>query len=153
MAHLSELLGKRPAVVNILGPEDRVAEAVRIMAERRVGAVLVCDGGRLVGIFSERDLLRRVVAAGHDPAATPLRDVMTREPATAAPEDSSARAIAKMRVVGCRHLPILQGDHVVDTISIRDLLFRELEARDGDIEELRRYIHGDSPDPASGGGA
>ena len=148
MAHLSELLGKRPAVVNVYGPDDPVADAVRCMAERRVGAVLVVDEGRLVGIFSERDLLRRVVAAGRDPAETPLRDVMTPDPVTATPQEASAKAIATMRVKGCRHLPILQGGQVVDTISIRDLLFRELEARDGDIEELRRYIQGQERGPA-----
>lgn len=152
MAHLSELLGKRPAVVNVLAPTDPVAEAVRCMAERRVGAVLVCGDDRLLGIFSERDLVRRVVSAGHDPARTRLEDVMTPDPVTATPEDTSARAIAKMRVVGCRHLPILQGGRVVDTISIRDLLFRELEARDGDIEELRRYIHGRGMEPPGGEG-
>jgi CBS domain-containing protein len=152
LSHLSDLLGKRPPVVNVMGPSDPVAEAVRCMAERRVGAVLVVEDRQLVGIFSERDVLRRVLAARRDPEQTALEDVMTRDPVTSTPEESSSRAIAKMRVAGCRHLPILQGGQIVDTISIRDLLFRELADRDGDIEELRRYIHGQERGPGFGEG-
>ena len=150
MSHLSDLLRKRAAVVNVLAPSATVDEAIRCMAERRVGCVLVVQDRELVGIFSERDVLRRVLAAGRDPASTPLEEVMTRDPVTSTPEESSSRAIAKMRVAGCRHLPILQEGQVVDTISIRDLLFRELAARDGDIEELRRYIAGTERGPGFG---
>lgn len=150
MSHLSELLRKRAAVVNVLAPDATVGEAVRCMSERRVGCVLVVQERELVGIFSERDVLRRVLAAGRDPEGTRLEEVMTRDPITSSPDESSSRAIAKMRVAGCRHLPILQEGQVVDTISIRDLLFRELADRDGDIEELRRYIHGHDRGPGFG---
>jgi CBS domain-containing protein len=128
--------------VNVFGPERPVADAVRIMSEQRVGAVLVVDAGRLVGIFSERDLLRRVVARRLPVEQTPLRAVMTPDPVTATPNDERTSAIVKMEAAGCRHLPVLAEGRVVDTISIRDLLFAEIAEREGENEELKRYIQG-----------
>lgn len=142
MPRLSQLLAKRSPVVNLFGPEQPVAAAVRAMSERQVGAVLVVDAGRLIGIFSERDLLRRVVARLLPLEKTPLRTVMTPDPVTATPDDDRHSAIVKMEAVGCRHLPVLAGGQVVDMISIRDLLFAELAEREGENEELRRYIQG-----------
>lgn len=139
---LAEMLKKRAPVANRLGPDRPVSEAARLMAEREVGAVLVVEAGRLLGIFSERDLLRRVVAKRLPLDATALRDVMTQDPVTAAPDESRTSAILKMRAIGCRHLPILVEGQVVDTVSIRDLLFAEIAEREGEIEELRRYIQG-----------
>jgi CBS domain-containing protein len=129
-------------VVNVFGPERPVSDAVRVMSEQHVGAVLVVDAGRLVGIFSERDLLRRVVARRLPVEQTPLRAVMTPDPVTATPNDERTSAIVKMEAVGCRHLPVLAEGRVVDTISIRDLLFAEIAEREGENEELKRYIQG-----------
>lgn len=142
MAKLAEILRRRAPVVNIMTPQHSVAEAVRTMADRHVGAVLVVEDGNLIGIFSERDVLRRVVAPGAHLEETKLRSVMTRDPATASPEDERASAVVKMQEVGCRHLPILNEGVVVDTVSIRDLLFDEIEERDTQIRELKRYIQG-----------
>ena len=142
MAILSELLERRPALVNVLAPERPVSDAVRLMSDREVGAVLIEEGRSLIGIFSERDLLRRVVARGLPPETTLLREVMTRDPITAEPGEHRSSAIRKMHQAGCRHLPIVSGQRVVDTVSIRDLLFAEIEERDGEIRELRRYIQG-----------
>lgn len=142
MAHLSDILKKRAPVVNVFKGEDSVAAAARAMAERRVGAVLVVEQGRLAGIFSERDLLRRVVAPGRALDKTTLHEVMTRNPITASPADDRMSAIVKMQSLGCRHLPILLEGQIVDTVSIRDLLFDEIKERDDEIQELRRYIQG-----------
>lgn len=139
---LAEILRRRAPVVNIMTPQQTVAEAVRTMAERPVGAVLLVEEATLVGIFSERDLLRRVVAPGVQPEETKLRSVMTPDPVTANRDDERATAVLKMREVGCRHLPILNEGVVVDTVSIRDLLFDEIEERDTQIRELKRYIQG-----------
>ena len=142
MARLTEILRRRPPVVNVLSPDQTAAEAARLMAAREVGAVLLVEAGRVVGIFSERDLLRRVVAKGASPDQTPLRAVMTRDPITAGPDEDRMVCVLKMRKIGCRHLPILLDGTLVDTVSIRDLLYDEIDARDGEIEDLKRYIHG-----------
>ncbi len=142
MARLAEILRKRSPVVNIMTPQQNVADAVQTMADRHVGAVLVVEAGKLVGIFSERDVLRRVLAEGIHPETTLLRSVMTRDPVTAGPDDERMSAVLKMQEVGCRHLPIVTEEVVVDTVSIRDLLFDEIEERDTQIQELKRYIQG-----------
>ncbi len=142
MAFLSDILGKRPSVINVMTPDQTAEEALRTMAELQVGAILVVEASQLIGIFSERDLLRRVLAKGASPATTALRGVMTRDPMTASPNDRRMSAIVKMQQIGCRHLPILVEGQIVDTVSIRDLLFDEIQERDGEIEELRRYIQG-----------
>ncbi len=142
MPKLAQLLAKRSPVVNTFGPERPVQDAVRLMAERQVGAVLLVEANRLVGIFSERDLVRRVVARSLPLDRTQLRTVMTPDPITATPDDARMSAIEKMRAAGCRHLPILQEGRVVDMLSIRDLLFAEIAEREGEIEDLKRYIQG-----------
>lgn len=142
MTPLSTILSRRSAVLNLFSPDQSAAEAVETMCSRGVGAVLILEDDRLAGIFSERDLLRRVVSAGRPLDATPLRDVMTPDPLTAKPEDARYSAILKMAAVGCRHLPIVKEGRVVDTVSIRDLLFDEIDEKNSEIEELRRYISG-----------
>ena len=142
MGLIAELLAKRSPVVHIVSPEQMVLDAVAIMAARRVGAVPVVEAGRLVGIFSERDVVRRVVAAGRPIQKTRIAEVMTPEPVTASPADERALAMRKMESIGCRHLPVVQHGALVDMLSIRDLLFDELEERAEAVESLRRYIGG-----------
>lgn len=142
MAHLAELLRKRSPVVNVLSPDQTVGEATRLMAAREVGCVLLVEAGGIVGIFSERDLLRRVLAKGESPESTPLRSVMTRDPITASPDEDRMAAVLKMRKIGCRHLPIVLEGTVIDTISIRDLVFDEIDHQTSEIEDLKRYIQG-----------
>lgn len=140
MPHLGEILRRRSPVLNLLAPDRTVADAVEVMASRHVGAVLLVERDELLGIFSERDLLRRVIAAGKSLAETPLRDVMTQGPITASPQDDRASAILKMQAVGCRHLPILSEGEIIDMVSIRDLLFDEIRDRERELEEMRRYV-------------
>jgi CBS domain-containing protein len=126
----------------MFGPEQTVADAVVCMAERQVGAVPIIASGRLVGIFSERDLLRRVIAQGRVPEETLLSDVMTPHPVTALPDESRLLAIDKMRDVGCRHLPVEVDGEVIDMLSMRDLLYAEIEEKSAQVEELRHYVSG-----------
>ena len=107
-----------------------VREAGQIMAEQRIGAVLVLDDGALAGIFTERDALYRVVAAGLDPATTALDQVMTRDLVTLGPEASTIDALRLMTEVGFRHLPILDGERVHGIISLRDFVGAEFQQVD-----------------------
>jgi CBS domain-containing protein len=142
MGLIAELLARRSPVVHLVSPEQTVLDAVALMAARRVGAVPVVEDGHLVGILSERDVVRRVVAVGRPVERTRIGEVMTPEPVTAAPGDERALAVLQMERIGCRHLPVVQHGAVVDMLSIRDLLFGELEERAEAVESLRRYIGG-----------
>ena len=143
MGNLAHILGQRNPVLCVLRQTDTVSEAVRILAARELGALLVTtERGRLAGVFTERDLLRRVMALGRDPEDTPLGDVMTRNPVTASPNDDRETAISKMRRVGCRHLPVVVDGNVIDMLSMRDLLFVEIEERRSEVVQLRAYING-----------
>ena len=101
---------------------DSVRDAAKMMSDKNVGAVAVLDSGRLVGIFSERDLMKRVVAAGLDPMRTQVGTVMTKDLVVGRPSDDINEALQKMHSVGCRHLPIVDKGNLVGMISLRDLL-------------------------------
>lgn len=142
MGSLVALLQKRSPVLHFLGPGDTVARAAHVMAEHAVGSSVIVEGGEVVGIFTERDLLCRVVARGRAPERTFLKDVMTPTPVVAQIGESRASAIAKMQALGCRHLPVAIGREIVDVLSIRDLLYWELDERTSEVDSLRRYIGG-----------
>ena len=115
-------------------PDALVREAVDAMAKRRFGAVPVVDGdGKLVGIFSERDALVRVMAAGKNPDATRLEDVMTRDPDTVTSSESVLRALELMNQHNYRHLPVVDAGRLVGLVSIRDLYRSVKEQMDSDI--------------------
>ena len=128
--------------IRTLAPSDSVRAAVELMADKHIGAVLIAEGGRLTGIFTERDLLTRVVAKGRDPGATALSAVMTEAPDCLKPGDMASDALERMNRKGYRHLPVLDGEKLVGIVSIRDLysaVKRELEE---DVEQREAYIHG-----------
>jgi len=99
-----------------------VRDVARTMSEHNIGAIAVLDSGTLVGIFSERDVLSRVIADGLDPDSTPVGTVMTKDIVVASPSDDINEALQKMHARSCRHLPVVQGGKLVGMISIRDLL-------------------------------
>ncbi len=140
MGHLKRILDRRPPIVNQLRPDATVWEAVELMVERQVGIVAIVENDRLVGVFSERDLLTRVVHRGKDPKATRLADVMTKDPVTSTPDELRHEALKKMQEHPCRHLPILAGGRFVDMLSMRDLLQDALEDSKKDLTEIRKYI-------------
>jgi len=104
-----------------LEPSASVLEAARMMAYLRIGALLIVEDDKLVGIFSERDALTRVVAKELDPATTTIADAMTRDPVTIAPDATVQQALDIMAERGFRHLPVIDGDKIVAIVSIRDL--------------------------------
>lgn len=110
------------------------------MTEGRVGAIPVIEGERLVGIFSERDLMTRVVVPGRDPDETIVGDVMTRDVLVASLDDSVDHCVAKMQRSGCRHLPVIHEGRAVAMLSMRDLLRDEVEEQFEEIRELRSHL-------------
>ena len=140
MSVLSRILKRRDPVLHWLGPDASVAEAIQLMSAKEVGIVPVIDADKLVGVFSERDLLRRVIAAGKSIEATTIGAIMTADPVTASPEETRDSAILKMRERGCRHLPIVEGSQVIDMLSMRDLLHEEIRDREDEIRSLQDYI-------------
>ena len=122
----------------VAGPSTRVREAARMMADRRVSAVVIVDGGTLSGIFTERDAVFRVIAAGLPPDATVLADVMTRDPVTVAPDESFGYALLLMHENGFRHVPVVEGGLPIGMVSARDALDPELE--EFESEARRRQL-------------
>ena len=121
-------------------PGDVVLDVIQRMTAARVGAVAILDGESLVGVFSERDLMTRVVVAGRNAESTRIDEVMTREVVTAELNESRDECLAKMQQAGCRHLPVLVHGHVIAMISIRDLLWDEIEEQVEEIRQLRAYV-------------
>jgi CBS domain-containing protein len=121
-------------------PGDVVLDVIQRMTAARVGAVAILDGESLVGVFSERDLMTRVVVAGRNAESTRIDEVMTREVVTAELDEGRDECLAKMQQAGCRHLPVLVHGHVIAMISIRDLLWDEIEEQVEEIRQLRAYV-------------
>jgi CBS domain-containing protein len=116
-----------------------VSEAARQMKEAGVGAILVLRKERLVGIFTERDVLTRVVAEGRDPVHTRLAEVMTHDPDSLAPDKPFGHALILMREHGYRHVPVVDRGRAVGVVSMRDALPPELDALEHDIAD-RQHI-------------
>ncbi|HEX6994355.1 MAG TPA: CBS domain-containing protein [Gammaproteobacteria bacterium] len=114
----------RPRLV-ILGPKASVTEAARAIEKNNIGAIVVQDAGRVVGIVTDRDLAVRALAAGLDPADTPLSDVMTSPVATLSPSDSQTDAIALMQKWNVRRIPLVEGERLVGIVTLDDLLLDE----------------------------
>jgi CBS domain-containing protein len=119
-----------------------VRDAVRMMVDNNVSAVMITARGSLQGIFTERDLAAKVVAPGLDPDRVAVGAVMTRDPDTVRPQDTPRSAIEKMRSRGYRHLPVVEGAAVVGMVSVRDLYSAALGEADDDLRELDSFIHG-----------
>ena len=131
----------RPHRLVTAPPTASVLEVARIMTDARVGAIPIVEGGRIVGIFSERDLMTRIVVAGRDPQRALVFEVMTHDVLTATPEETRSECLERMRTARCRHLPVLEGERLVAVLSMRDLLRDEIEEQDEEIRGLRAYLH------------
>jgi CBS domain-containing protein len=115
----------RSWATHIVGPNTTAFEAARMMTENGIGALPVVQGGKLVGIFSERDLMTRVVAQGRNPATTKVSEVMTSKPRTVSPDETVETCLGIMQELGFRHLPICAGDDFHGIVSMRDLMKRK----------------------------
>jgi CBS domain-containing protein len=118
-----------------------VLRAAQFLAEKGVGAAAVLNGERVVGIFSERDLMVHVVVVGRSPASTLVSEVMTRNFVACSPSDTEDEALRKMQQAQCRHLPVIQEGRLLGFISIRDLLQAEVEEQGQEIKLMNEYLH------------
>jgi CBS domain-containing protein len=126
--------------IELLPASTTVRAAARYMAERHIGAVLVGQDGKLQGIFTERDLLMRVVARDRDPDSTALGEVMTADPDTVGPNDLASLALERMRTSGYRHVPVVQNGAVVGIVSLRDLYAAAKSELEEDLQQREAFI-------------
>ena len=116
-------------------------DAAEYMAGRNIGAVCVLDDGdRLSGIFSERDLLQRVIVAGLDPKALPIREVMSAPRAVISCDETPHEALERMEQVGSRHLPVMDGERWIGMLSMRDIMRVEISEQGAELQLLHEYI-------------
>jgi CBS domain-containing protein len=135
-----DVIGKQNLI--IMSAETTVRDAVRAMATHKIGAVMVGEGSRLTGIFTERDLAFKVVAAGRDPDTVRLAEVMTRDPDTLRPDDSAHDALQRMSQRGYRHLPVVDGGHIVGMVSVRDIYGAMLTQLEDELHDREAFIQG-----------
>lgn len=129
-------------------PHENVRAVARLMRERKVAAVLVMEGERLVGIITERDMTGRVIAAGLNPDTAVARDIMTADPDTLGPDDTASDAIRMMKLHNYRHLPVVAkgpgGAQVVGMVSVRDLYAAYNTELEQDLKDKNAFIYGES---------
>jgi CBS domain-containing protein len=141
MSTVSELLKNRGGTLWHVRPETSVYEALELLAGYEVGALMVMEGGRLVGVFSERDYTRKIALQGRNSRTTPVADIMTRQVLTVTPATPTTEAMRLMSARKVRHLPVLEGSTVLGMISIRDILDHIIAEQASTIEQLESYIH------------
>jgi CBS domain-containing protein len=141
MISVRQLLDRKGRQVFSIAPEAAVLDAIRLMAERHVGALLVMQGETLRGIVSERDYARKVILMGRSSADTPVRDIMSAPVVTVQPETTVERCMQIMTDQRVRHLPVIEGGHVVGMVSIGDLVKVVIAEQQQQIEQLENYIH------------
>ena len=141
MTNVRHLLERKGRAMYSIEPEDPVLEAIRLMAERHVGALLVMKAGELVGIVSERDYARKVILKGRSSAETPVWQIMSSPVLTVSPNESVQECMELMTAHRVRHLPVVESGRVMGVISIGDLVKAVIEEQKQTIEQLESYIH------------
>jgi CBS domain-containing protein len=141
MKTVKQLLeSKRYSVVSV-APSSTVLDALKVMADKEIGAVIVIDEGHLVGIFSERDYARKVVLQGKASKDTPVREIMTDKVVCVRPEQTIEDCMGLMTDRRIRHLPVLEHKLVIGVISIGDVVKEMLSEKEFVIKQLESYIH------------
>lgn len=142
METVADILGYKGAMVHSVTPSTLVISAVERMCDEHVGALLVRSAGVVAGIFSERDLMRRVILARRDPAITPVSEVMTREVHCIAPSTHAREAMKIMTDRRCRHLPVVADGEIVGILSIGDLVRWASLEQAFELKLLTDYVRG-----------
>jgi len=142
MNTISSLLKVKGNVIFSIAPDATVYDAIHKMAEEEIGALLVMDGNKLVGVISERDYARQIILKGRSSESTRVREIMTTEVIIGLLSHKIEECMGLMTVHRVRHLPILDGDKVVGVISVGDLVKAIIADQQSTIGELERYIKG-----------
>ena len=140
MRPILDLLKKRAPVNWSLSPQDTVFDALQTLANHNVGALMVLDNGKLVGVFSERDYTRKIALAGKSSKDTKVQDIMTANVVSVAPTVRTRDCLALMSQKKIRHLPVVDGDRVLGMISIRDIMDDIIADHELTISQLTSYI-------------
>ena len=141
MATLGDLLATKGHGVLAVQPSDTVLQAANLMNDLNIGGVVVLEGDRLAGIFTERDVLRRVVAQGLDPATTPVAEVMTTPVITCPPDISLDDCAGLMTSRRVRHVPVHDGKGLIGMVTIRDVLAYKVNEQQATLEQMTHYIY------------
>ena len=142
MRSVRQLREAKAPEVFAIGPDAPVVDAIRLMAEKRIGALLVMQSGKLAGIVSERDYARKVVLQGRSSSDTPVRDIMTAQVVTIALDDTAEHCMQLVTDRRIRHLPVVDAGHVLGVVSIGDLVRAVIEDQQLELDQLQRYIEG-----------
>jgi CBS domain-containing protein len=141
MKTVKEILEAKSHKLLSISPQTSVLDALKLMADRDVGALVVLDGDGLAGIFSERDYARKVILHGKSSKATPVSEIMTHKVVCVRPDQSVEECMALMTDKRIRHLPVLEGRQVIGVISIGDVVKEVISEQRFVIEQLEHYIH------------
>ena len=142
MKTVHQLLETKGRAIVSVSPGAKVIDALRVLAKREIGAVLVVEGDRLVGIMSERDYARKVILRGKSSQETYVREIMTERVVYVRPQQTVPECMALMTNKRVRHLPVLDGDRLVGVLSLGDLVKETISEQEFIIQQLENYIHG-----------
>ena len=142
MTTVSEIIDRKGGMVLSVDQNDSVFDAISLMAEVNVGAVLVKTDNTISGIFTERDYLQKIALNSRSSRKTPVREVMSSPVITAKPDDSIQHCMETMTSCRCRHLPVVDNDELLGIVSIGDLVKRLLEEKETEVRQLSQYIAG-----------
>jgi CBS domain-containing protein len=144
MALVKDLLAYRNTRPVCVSPKDTVLHALQVMAQENIGAVLVVEGHKVLGIFTERDYARKGEVAGRTAAHTLVKEMMTSELISVTPKTSLEECLKLMQTYHIRHLPVVDGERVIGILSMRDVMEAVLKERESEIVGLENYIIGSS---------
>jgi CBS domain-containing protein len=141
MKTLKQLLDAKGREVHTITPDARVFDALKLMADKGVGALIVTEGGRIAGVISERDYARKVILHGKSSHELKVRDIMTSKVITVHPGQTVEECMVLMTEKRIRHLPVTEGDRLIGVLSIGDLVKEVIAEQQQTIHELESYIH------------
>jgi CBS domain-containing protein len=136
------ILADKPTAVHAVGPDDSVYTALERMAAHNVGALMVVEGERLIGVFSERDYARKVILVGRASRDTRVRDIMSGSVITIGLDDTVSRCMQIMTDSRVRHLPVVEGERLLGVVSVGDVVKSVIAEQAFEIEQLQGYISG-----------
>src|SRR2546423_622417 len=142
MGIISEILNQKGGTAWSISPDATVFEAIQMMADKNIGALLVTDQGKLVGILSERDYTRKIALKGKSSKQTAVKEILSGNVVRASPSHTVEECMRLMTTHRVRHLPVLEGDKIVGVISIGDLVNWIISAQTTTIHQLQTYISG-----------